>query len=152
MRRVLFVCTGNTCRSPMAEAMFRAKAADLGIEVKSAGVAAFDGQKASEHAIHALRERGISHDHVSQRLNEELIAWADIVLTMTASHKALVLSFFPQAAEKVFTLCEYVDIGDKDIADPFGGGLEIYQQCADEIEQALERLRLKIASAESTES
>ncbi|MCK9912758.1 low molecular weight protein arginine phosphatase, partial [Microbacteriaceae bacterium K1510] len=73
MQRILFVCTGNTCRSPMAEALFRQKATGANLEIRSAGIAAYEGQKASEYTYQVLVERGITHDHQAQRISEDLI-------------------------------------------------------------------------------
>jgi len=144
MRRILFVCTGNTCRSPMAEAMFRTRITDGTVEVRSAGVAAYDGQSASPHAQQILLEKGIPHAHASKRLDAGLADWADLILTMTGHHKMLVRQFFPQAAEKVYTLTEYVGYQEQDIQDPFGGGLDTYRQCAAQIEHLLDRLEQKL--------
>jgi len=109
--RVLFVCTGNTCRSPMAEAMLRAKAKERGlqVEVRSAGVAAANGAPVSAHAAEVLRERQVPHEGSSSALTAETVEWADLILTMTSGHKRILLERFPEALEKTHTLKEYVE-------------------------------------------
>lgn len=108
MKNILFVCTGNTCRSPMAEAVLRSKAEDR-YNVRSAGVFASSGQPAAESASKVLSSKGIEMNHRSTLLSEELIDWADVVLTMTEGHKSFVLQRFPKSIEKVYMLKEYAD-------------------------------------------
>ncbi|WP_096203040.1 low molecular weight protein arginine phosphatase [Bacillus sp. FJAT-45350] len=142
MERVLFVCTGNTCRSPMAEALLKMKASDR-IEVKSAGVHALPTSDASPNSKQVLVEKGIPFNHSSQQITEELINWADIVLTMTEGHQMLISQHFPKATRKIATLKEFVHKGDlvnKDISDPFGGSIEVYRQTAKEIENLLDKM------------
>jgi protein arginine phosphatase len=125
----------------MAEAMFRAKTQGQGYEIRSAGVSAYDGQPASAHAHQVLKERGIENDHKSTRINDELIEWSDVILTMTNSHKQAILTYFPAVKDKVFTLKEFVGVeGYGDIADPFGGSLEVYRRSAADIEESLDML------------
>ncbi|HEU5140686.1 MAG TPA: low molecular weight protein arginine phosphatase [Bacillales bacterium] len=113
MKNFLFVCTGNTCRSPMAEALLRAKAVDQ-ISVRSAGVFAVDGSSAAGEAVQALSEKGIDFQgHMSRRLDGELARWADVILTMTENHKRSVQSQFPETAGRVYTLREYSDDDQK---------------------------------------
>lgn len=141
MKRILFVCTGNTCRSPMAEHLFKAKATDT-YAVQSAGIAAIEGQDAAEHVHHVLKEKGIAVEHKSQHVTPELIAWADLILTMTGQHQLLLQEQFPEKKEQILTLKQYVtgQTEDTDIADPFGGTLELYRQTRNELDELLEQL------------
>lgn len=109
---ILFVCTGNTCRSPMAEGLCRsmARREGLSVEVRSAGVSAADGAAVSRHTGDILRERGASDGvAASSSLKKDTVQWADLILTMTMSHKRMLLERHPEAVDKVYTLMEYAE-------------------------------------------
>ena len=138
--RIIAVCTGNTCRSPMAEAMLKKKYADKA-EVCSRGLMA-SGLPASEESVEVMREMGYDiSEHVSRRITPEEIKKADLILTMTQSHKDILLAAVPEAMGKIFTLCEYAKIGGE-ISDPYALGIEEYRQCAEKIKKAVEAIKL----------
>ena len=147
MSPILFVCTGNTCRSPMAAAMAAKIFAEAGLitEILSAGVSAWPGQPASRHAVTAMEECGLDLlAHKSAIVSDKLIGDAALVLTMTKTHRAMLHSDYPAAKEKIFTLGEYA--GENiDISDPYGGSLADYRQCAAQIKSMLEIVAAKLA-------
>jgi protein-tyrosine-phosphatase len=114
--------------------------------ILSAGVSAFTGAPASKEAEEVLRgeELDLSR-HRAQRLDKILLGQADLVLTMTSAHKDLLLKMYPEAKKKVYTLLEYGS-GEKqgEIPDPFGQGIEVYQQCAATIKEALQAIIPKL--------
>ncbi len=142
----LFVCTGNTCRSPLAEGLFRrllcerlecseSELAGRGYLVASAGVASTPGAPASRETLSILEDEGIDlSDHTSQPVTDQLVAWADRVLTMTDRHRSVVVQAFPEFAEKVEGIC----LDGADIADPIGGDHTVYAECRDQIRECLE--------------
>ena len=149
--RVLFVCTGNTCRSPLAEGYFRRLTRNAGIsdaiEVASAGTSAMEGAPPSPQAVAAAESAGFDISSLrSAPLTPEEIERADLIVPMTVSHEAVVLSIAPGAAGKTRRLGEFADGGD--IGDPFGGSLAVYQACFDGMRPALERLFDKVKSKE----
>ncbi len=143
---VLLVCTGNTCRSPMAEAILRSKLKErfpklMSSELQpafvvSAGLSAFPGGPASPEAISVMKKRGLSLlDHQSRAVTERGLRHADLVLTMTASHRSAIVDKMPEIAGKVHLLSG----SPQDVSDPFGGSESVYAACADQLEGYLER-------------
>lgn len=142
---VLFVCTGNTCRSPMAEGLFRKLLSDRlncppdeisqkGYLVLSGGVSAVSGMPAAPEAIRLLEAEQVDlRDHSSQPVTEDLLAQADHVLAMTAGHLDTLYNEFPLYRGKMRMLSP-----EQDISDPIGRGWSVYQECGAEIRAALE--------------
>ena len=146
---MLLVCSGNTCRSPMAEGIAKQMLAEqrginvneletAGLRVLSAGVSASPGVPANEHAVEALSKQGINlAQHRSRELTPQMVHEADVIYTMTAAHREAVVSMVPPAGEKTFTLD-----ANGDIEDPLGSGADSYQRTAEMIRRRLDQ-RLK---------
>jgi protein arginine phosphatase len=139
MKNILFVCTGNTCRSPMAEALLRHHGNES-YEVKSAGVFATPGEPASQNAILALKNKGIEMNHSSQQISEELLQWSSHVLSMTNNHKKFLISQFPQYKDKIVTLYEHAKGYNREISDPFGGSLSKYENTLNELDDLVKQI------------
>ena len=142
MKTILFVCTGNVCRSPMAEGLFRHAVKGRGdFRAFSAGVGAIEGQPPSGYAVQALQELGVDISaHRSRMLTADAVNQADYIFGMTHGHVDAINLLYPQATEKTFLLREFdetLDIFEKDIPDPIGGSYEIYLDSRDQIEQGI---------------
>jgi len=142
---ILFVCTGNTCRSPMAEVLGRQMLAerrgcpveeleDRGVVVGWAGVAAMTGGRASPEAVQVVAEMGASlADHETQALTEPLVRQADVIFVMSRSHREAIMAQWPAAAERTRLLSR----DGADICDPLGGPPDRYRRCAEQIRAEL---------------
>ena len=142
--KVLFVCSGNTCRSPLAEGLARKRAQERGIAnvvFMSAGTGALDGGGASEGAILVGLERGIDlSTHRTRALTPAVLAEADLVLAMGPHHLDAVLAMTP--TDKIHLLDHFASLGAtaEPINDPFGGSLDMYRETAAELERKIETL------------
>lgn len=150
--KILFVCSGNTCRSSMAEAIAKKKIKEMNpngdggekIKVMSAGTGAFPGSPASPQAVEVLKRKDIDlSDHKSQRISPDMLDKADFIFTMTVIQKQQVLFMNPAAKGKTFTLKEFAypdSLDDLNIADPYGGDVDCYEKCAEQLEAAIQKM------------
>jgi protein-tyrosine-phosphatase len=144
---ILFVCTGNTCRSPMAEALFLHRMGkDANWNAASAGIYAQLGAPASNNAVSALHELEIDlTNHQSKPLTPELVEHAEMIVAMTDAHRHHILDLFPEVGNRVFLINSFgTSKVPADVSDPFGGSLNTYKRTRDEIDRALSDLILFI--------
>ena len=143
-RKICFVCTGNTCRSPMAEAMFNhlAKKKRLRFSVSSAGLSAVNGDPISENAVKALKKAGVEctpendyENHTAKMLDEQMANEADEIVAISSSHMMHLLLTYPQHAHKL-------SVFPIDIPDPFMYGEEEYEKCLTAITECLKEMYL----------
>ena len=138
--RLLFVCTGNTCRSPMAQVIAEHSVGELGwdgVEIRSAGISAFPGGGASEGARVAAESRGLTLEgHESRPLDTELVAWADLILTMGPHHADAAEALGGRG--KVWMVSAFSEGGEHTrgtgVPDPFGGDARVYRECFEGLE------------------
>lgn len=148
--KVMFICTGNICRSAMAEGMFRKMSENMdNIEIYSCGVYAETGDYATYNAVEAAKEYDADiSSHRATNIRESEIEKMDLILCATNSHKQSVIYLYPKLKGKVFTMKEFAGIDkegqDMDIKDPWGYDEYVYSRCAEEINECLEKTLEKI--------
>lgn len=140
---ICFICTGNTCRSPLAEGLLRSKELP-GVAVRSAGIYAADGMPISDHSKDILENNGFPYTPVSRQFSRADAEWADLILTMTAGHRETLRRSYADHAAKVFTLKEYTGQADHDVQDPFGGSFSLYESTFGELAEQIDLLASRL--------
>ena len=155
MKKIMFVCTGNICRSAMAHGYMQKKINDNydnnNYLISSCGTYAITGDKSTNNAILAMKEYDVDlNNHRATNINDIDIENYDLVLCMTTTHKRTVQELYPKLKDKIYTLKEYVNnnIEYKDIDDPWGLNLEVYKSCAKEIVENVDKLIKKLEVGE----
>ena len=143
---VVFVCTANVCRSPMAEKLFEEALGKSeikkNIKVFSAGISAMDGDQASENSVQVCEEIGLDlKDHRSAALTRATAENASAIFCMTESHRALLQMYFDLSEKtRIFLMREFVEDGSKELPDPYGQSIEVYRDCRENMKEALPSL------------
>lgn len=151
---ILFVCSGNICRSPLAEVMTRSALTEAGIDavVQSCGTAALTGQRAENGARYAAARLGLLLDeHRAQPVTRELIDDASLVVCVTDRHRDHVRQFFPRGRAKIVSFDELTGLGD--IPDPYGGNEADYRALRDQLEKGMPKIveRIKVGRSAAGE-
>lgn len=146
--KIMFVCTGNTCRSAMAEAIFKKMTGD-DVEVYSSGIAAATGNPPSENTIAVCDSHGIDvSNHFATYFKDSNIEEMDLVLTASQLHTNKLKIYYPDL--EIYTIKEYAGEYPWDINDPFGGSLAAYEACFDEIYNSLSKISERIKDEASS--
>jgi protein-tyrosine phosphatase len=149
LKKILFVCSGNTCRSPLAEGIAKKILSDSlpeQIDISSAGTSAMEGVPASSHSIQVAREHGIDlSEHRARLLNKTLIMESDLIATMSSKHKETIGIIEPAGIDYTFLLTDFCD-EEGEIPDPIGSDIESYQEVFELIKKCLEQMRNQLNS------
>jgi protein-tyrosine phosphatase len=146
---ILFVCTGNTCRSPMAQGLAKLYLAEE-FKIYSAGINAFEGEHISKNASEVLKKKKIDQGkHRAVRLTKKMLDSADYVFTMTKSQEVYLSNLYPEMRDKITALGSWLG-SEKEITDPWGGSLEVYHHCLLELDEMMEALAAILSTKHRT--